>query len=88
MNNVRIIENLEGELINLQNKKNDEIKMVNTKYIEIENKIRTTLETLKELNTACLKCHGTGKLRDVHESGAYEEYYCPECKGTGKYNAR
>lgn len=44
-----------------------------------------SLDALKNINTACLNCNGTGKV--FHRACAEDEgdyYTCEECKGTGK----
>lgn len=46
---------------------------------------RESLAKLKEINTACENCGGTGKV--FYRSCAEDEgsdYVCPDCRGSGK----
>ena len=74
LNLVPAIRAIEGQISEL---KNEYVKKI-TPYKE-------SLAKLKEINTACESCCGTGKVfrrSCAEDEGDY--YTCPDCKGSGK----
>lgn len=74
LNLVPAIRAIEGQISEL---KNEYVKKI-TPYKE-------SLAKLKEINTACESCYGTGKVfmrSCAEDEGDY--YTCPDCKGSGK----
>lgn len=74
LNLVPAIRAIEGQISEL---KNEYVKKI-TPYKE-------SLAKLKEINTACESCYGTGKVfmrSCAEDEGDY--YTCPDCEGSGK----
>jgi DnaJ-class molecular chaperone len=63
----------------------EQISKLNSEYVKKITPYKESLAKLKEINTACETCCGTGKVfrrSCAEDEGDY--YTCPDCKGSGK----
>lgn len=86
MNLIKVLNTIRKQyedVLKEREKKIEEInKFYNEKYIEL----KTAYQVNLRLNTACLKCEGTGKIdgSDGYEyGGRLRKETCPNCNGTG-----
>lgn len=63
-----------------------QISELKSEYVKKITPYKESLAKLKEINTACETCCGTGRVfrrSCAEDEGDY--YTCPDCKGSGKY---
>jgi len=86
MNLIKVLDIIKKQIENLKKEKENKIKELNKTYDEKLKELEIAYDVNLKLNTACLRCEGTGKIdgSDGYEYGSRSRREtCPDCKGVG-----
>lgn len=86
MNLIKVLVEIKSEISRLQKEKEDKIKEIENTYSKKISDLVVAFNVNKEMNTACLRCEGTGKIEEGDNCGYESRIHkitCPDCNGTG-----
>lgn len=86
INLIKVIHQIQSDIDKAKDIKKEKIKQIEEDCENLVAKLEIALKVNKDMNTTCLKCEGTGKIR-VYEGDSYENRgswkTCDKCKGSG-----